>query len=428
MKWSSVRGPVSIGAQDGGTARNMKMTLWEKFRPTGLLLLITGTFPYSGIVGASTPTFSVCTFPYLYCTGAFVILAYDSVYHFALLFDPEFIQSHMMQEGFGLFQTVVKSVLTTNLHLLSLFYHIYFLFFGRRVVSLFRVFDERLGSDSSGLPRWAPFSAAIVMMTLLLVRFLATDENFDPEHLYDALISFNGTTFTLLILAFSLELMKTLEAIEPDSHPQLIKRKYLDIWTLAGQIGETLSYPLMVTLFSVFLMIFAELYSMLSLMKSPDFSANPHNYIELAESIIILAQQSLCLLLLTCGSHWIQRKVDRLYKILLEREMLSPAKSSKDGAELKAYTDIIHNPLQKNLSGSAEFDRSSPIPVSPYLLSPHPKQTPSNPPVFQMLNAVVTYMVILLQFDTTIPPPESNSTSAPNSTPSTPSQLLTSFA
>ncbi|CAG0900998.1 unnamed protein product [Darwinula stevensoni] len=298
----------------------MAVTLWAKFRPTAALLLACGSFPFSGIFESPRPTFRVCTIPFLYslmvsCLSFFISL--EVIQRQANRFS---IQENKEQEGMSPFQSVVHGILIMNLHLLSLFYQFYSLIFGRSIASLFRRFEKTFGHCSSNIPRWIPFIAIIIIALIYLLRFYLLNNMrlsllLEYKFYYEAVIGFNSASITVLTLAFCLELAHTLHEIRTDSDSILIQTKYADVWMLAGQLGNALTYPILVSLLNNILMVFAELYNISSMIRSVS-SCKSIDAMEFYKSGLNLLQQLVRLLLLTFGPYYIEEKArdgDRLF-------------------------------------------------------------------------------------------------------------------
>ncbi|CAG0900997.1 unnamed protein product [Darwinula stevensoni] len=286
----------------------MALTLWEKFRPTAALLLVCGSFPFGGIFGRPRPTFRVWTFPFLYSLMVFSLSIYSSMGVFQMLYGG----GQMRGQDTSHFQGVVRGLLIANLHLLSLFYQIYFLVFGRSIANLFCRFEKTFGHCSSKLPRWIPIIAIVTIVLIFLLRFFMVYRMqpslfLEYKFYYEAVIGFNSASTTVLTSAFCLELAQTLHEIRTDSDPELIQMKYADVWMLANKLGEALTYPILVSLLNNFLMIFTELYNISSMIISSSY-LEAFEVMELSESILNLLQQLIRFFLLTFGPYHIERK------------------------------------------------------------------------------------------------------------------------
>ncbi|CAG0900999.1 unnamed protein product [Darwinula stevensoni] len=362
----------------------MALTVWEKFRPTAALLLVCGSFPFSGIFGSPRPSFRVCTFIFLYSIFVFSFSIYSSMGVFRMEHDSGSMRGPTKQGGMSNMQSVVHAILIANLHVLSLFYQLYFLVFGRSISNLFRRFEKTFGHCSSNLPRWIPFVSIVIIVLIFLLRLFLVNHMrpslfLEYQFYYEAVMGFNSATITVLTLAFCLELARTLQEIRIDSDAALIQTIYADVWMLAAELGEALSYPILVSLLNNFLMIFTELYNILATL----FNASCNQAIdvmELSESSLNLLQQLIRFFLLTFGPYHIEKKAsDREQSALLE-ERGKNAKVFRKSEREETLIFMNDHPIRICLDGYFPLGRSI---------------------LVAMLDAVVTYMVILLQFEGT---------------------------
>ena len=106
---------------------------------------------------------------------------------------------------------MVSILLIVNLHLLLLFYQLYFLVFGRSIANLFCRLENSFGHCSSNLQRWIPFIAIIGILVHLPPEILHgvpyEIESLPGVKIYhEVVMGFNSASTTALILAFCLKL------------------------------------------------------------------------------------------------------------------------------------------------------------------------------------------------------------------------------
>ena len=154
---------------------------------------------------------------------------------------------------------------------------------------------------------------------------------------------------------------------------------------LAGELGDSLSYPILVSLLNNFLMIFTEPYNILSLQRSV---SNWTDAMDLFASSLNLLQQFIRLFLLTFGPYYLERKAcyhkqsifnryrsgmmmnvsscakqaGNLYNGLLEERKKTDLGRKSDRDEVLAF--MRDHPISICLSGYLRLDRSILIPVS----------------------------------------------------------------
>ncbi|CAG0902753.1 unnamed protein product [Darwinula stevensoni] len=376
--------PVNISA--AGVAREFCLAIDEckmqvkadkfmdTFRASSVLLFLGGCFPFTGIF-RSELQFQLVSFPAFYSMG---FLVYMTVVLISTLWKV----LRFLFEARRSLEEVVTTLQFTVAITYAWVVIAFFLVSGPRIEKIFAKVDDIPRKPRKRLQEFTfPLAAALVVSPLhFAVEILIGWEYLIPLTLVMSGIAVVFMALLLRIASFLRDLIEDMhnpEGILNEDALAEMQERYVKIWALTADLTDVFGWAILLTLGEAFFISFSELY----LLMQSALWGTPSSRI-LLSSLTVAAAPIPFFIIIECANH--------LLRISGELKCgLSALRSDHpDSPGIQEFVIVVRDvPLRISAAGFIRLHRPLFVSFVPFMIE-----------IFA--NAMLTYMVILLQFGT----------------------------